>query len=176
MSMENGRRAVVKWVIYGLLMLVMFILQEYVFSRLKIVGVSPILMGSLAVCVGMYEGAGAGAVYGAVCGILLYARPGSSELIYSLIFAAGGAAAGVFCENLMTKGLPSALLLSLAANTLAMLSFFVFIMWISGRAGPMALVSVGLPEVIYSTVGAVICEPPARFISRAAGGLPEDER
>lgn len=175
MSMENGRRAVVKWVVYALLALIVFILQEYLFSELKIFGVSPILLGSLSVCVGMFEGAGAGAVYGALCGAAMYARPGSSELMYALVFAAGGAAAGILCENFMTKGLPSALLLSLITNGLATLIFFVFIMWIPGRAGASALIEVGIIEILYSTAGALLCRPAVWFINHAARNSVEDE-
>ena len=168
MSMENGRRAIVKWVVYAVLLIVVFLLQEYVFSALRIFGVCPILMGSLAVCVGMNEGAGAGAVYGAVCGAVMYARPGSSELMYALVFAAGGVLAGVLCENILTKGIAGALLLSLATNALATLIFFIFVMWIPGRAGMTALIQVGLVEIAYSTAGTLVTWAPTRFISRAA--------
>ena len=175
MSMENGRRAIVKWGVYAVLLLVVFLLQEYVFSALRIFGVCPILMGSLAVCVGMCEGAGAGAVYGAVCGAVMYARPGASELMYALVFSAGGALAGVLCENIMTRKIAGALLLSLAANAAGTLLFFTFVMWIPGRAGLTALMQVGLIEIVYSTAGTLLAWPAARFISRAAKPGETDE-
>lgn len=170
------RAVIVKWVAYALLTVAVFLVQEYLFPNFEIFGVSPILMGSLAVCVGMYEGAAAGAVYGAVAGVMMYAHPGSAELMYALIFGAGGAAAGVLCEHVLTKGLPSALLGALAANSLATLMFFVFVMWLPGRAELAAFVQVGLVEIAYSTAGVLLVYPAVRLIVRASGGGEGEER
>ena len=174
MRMADARRAIVKWVVYVLLLLAVFAVQEYLFPALRIFGVAPIFMGTLAVCVGMCEGAAAGAVFGAVCGAMMYASSGSSELINMLVYAAGGAAAGVLCESILSRGLPGALLLSLAANAAATVLFFIFVMWIPGRAGVSALVTVGAVEAVYSTAGVLFIWPAARGISLAANPGAEE--
>lgn len=169
------RRTVLKWTIYALLAIATFLLQEYLFTRLEIRGVSPLLMGSLAVCVGMWEGSVAGAVFGGISGAMLYTMGGGSELFYAAAYAVGAAATGSLCEHVMNRRLASALLASLVTNAAAVITFFVMTMLIPGRAGLMAFVEVGLIEIAYSTAATLAAYPAVRFISRGLRDAREDE-
>lgn len=167
---------VLKWTIYALLAAVMFLLQEYLFTRLEIRGVNPVLMGSLAVCVGMWEGSVAGAVYGGVCGAMLYTMGGGGELFYAAAYAVGAAATGSLCEHVMNRRLASAALCAFVTNAAAVSVFFVMVMLMPGRAGLAAFLEVGLIEIGYSTAATLLAYPAVRFISHGLrGGRDNDD-
>ncbi len=173
--MQILKKNVPKWAIYALLAIVCFCAQEYVFAYLKIAGVSPILLGSLAVCVGMFEGGAAGAIFGGACGLMLYAAGGSSELLYAAIYAVGAAAVGSLCEHLMNRRLASALLAALCVNAAATLLYFTVVMLLPGRAGLDAFVTIGLLEIVYSAATALISYPAVRLIAKSFAESDEED-
>ncbi len=166
-------RFVVKWVLYAILGVAAIIAQRYVFSRLDIAGITPILMGSLAVAVGMFEGAAPGAIYGCLCGFMMYTSGGNSELLYATVYASGGFAAGMLCDRLLKKNIAGAMLASLVVNAVAGLLYFIFLMWLPGRAGLYAMLRAGLPEIAYSTALMPLMYAPVRLLSRMAGSAED---
>lgn len=170
----NGKLALVmKWALYAALAVITAVVQKYVFSRLDIFGITPLLLGGLAVCIGMFEGAAAGAICGGLLGAFMYATNTGVELLYAAAYSCGGFAAGMFCEQLMGKKLAVAMLMSLALNATACVLFFILIMWLPGRAGLFAMLRVGLPEIIYSTAVTPLIYLPVRLLAKASGSLDE---
>lgn len=164
---------IMKWVLYAAIAVIIAVMQKYVFSRLDIFGITPLLLGGLAVCIGMFEGAAAGAICGGLLGAFMYATNTGVELLYAAAYACGGFAAGMLCEQLMGKKLAVAMLLSLALNAATCVLFFVLIMWLPGRAGLFAMLRVGLPEIIYSTAVTPVVYLPVRLLAKVGGSLEE---
>lgn len=164
---------IMKWVLYAVIAVITAVLQKYIFSRLDIFGITPLLLGGLAVCIGMFEGAAAGAICGGLLGAFMYATNTGVELLYAAVYACGGFTAGMLCEQLMGKKLAVAMLMSLALNAAACVLFFVLIMWLPGRAGPLAMLRVGLPEIIYSTAVTPVVYLPVRLLAKVGGSLEE---
>lgn len=170
----NAKLALVmKWALYAALAVMTAVMQKYVFSRLEIFGITPLLLGGLAVCIGMFEGAAAGAICGGLLGAFMYATNTGVELLYALVYSCGGFASGMLCAQLMGKKLAVAMLLSLAINAAACVLFFILIMWLPGRAGLFAMLRVGLPEIAYSTAVTPLVYLPVRLLAKASGSLEE---
>lgn len=105
----------IKWLLYTLATLVLFLLQG-VLQDLRLLGVLPFLYPVMAATLSMYEGAFAGTAYslalGAVCDLLL---PGPIPCFYTLVFPLAGLCAGLMARNWLPAGFPCCLASSAVA-------------------------------------------------------------
>lgn len=143
---------VFKWGTYLLLILVAYVLQTTT-SLFVILGVKPLLLAPLAVCIAMFEGEFAGAVFGALAG--LYCDLGAGQLFGSngLVLMLCCFAAGLLVHVLMRPTLTACLILS--GGTLLVRGLFDFFfnlaLWDYDGISRILLTNI-LPVVLYSLV------------------------
>ena len=148
--MMEKRRFLIKWFFYIALLWIFAVLQFMVFSRLRIGGTAPNLLPLLVVAVAVFEGPRGGGVYGFAAGLLLDAFQYPAEGFFTLFLMLGALAASVLTRRLFRRSLPIALLLSFLMLVYINLLYFLVFALVTGRAGPMALLTVCLPEILVS--------------------------
>ena len=163
------KRLCIKWFFYGMLLWIFTILQFMIFPQLKIAGVTPNLIPALVTAVAIFEGAHGGGAYGFVAGLFLDAFLYASEGFFALLLLLGALAAGYLARHLFRKTLLTTLLFSLTMLTLINLLYFIIFQLIPGRAGFMALLTVSVPEILYSMPFAVAFYFLARGVNRRWG-------
>ncbi len=73
---------------YGLYMLVLLILQNILFTQLRIFGVCPMILPAAAVAMGMFEGATWGPVFSLILGIFADMAFVENTVFFTLVFPA----------------------------------------------------------------------------------------
>ena len=103
------------WTLYGVLFLLIAVLQTVVFGRARFFGVKLTLIPVCIACVSMLAGAEAGALYG-LCG-------GAMHIV---LLTVCGAVIGYICDRYLVRQLLSAILMSLLALVFCQTLLFLF--------------------------------------------------
>ena len=162
----DRRREVIKWAIYVALAIVFSMVETRLMPHIRVFGVSPGFGAALTAAVAIYEGAAGGAAFGLVCGALEYLSPGNSELIYMLVYMIGGYTAGALCDYMLNRSILSALLVTVALNTAAVLIYFIFMVALPRHAGLSALATAGLAEIFMCSAVTPLAYFPVKEIAR----------
>lgn len=143
------RDFITKWFIFALALLPIWFLECYVFDRLRIFGVTPMMLPMAAVAVAVLEGGMAGGGFGLAVGILCDALYHGTGGAMTLALCALGVAAGFAAQYLVRQNLVGCLLCS--AGALALIDGFR-VLWrlFGGVAALPALLRVAVPEVLVS--------------------------
>ncbi len=172
----EGRRYLdlLKWSLYVINAVMILFLQDYLFVHFKIFGVHPMFAAAVVSSVALFEGALPGAVFGMFIGFVHALPINGGEGYFAFVYAASGFICGAVCEYMFGKRLVTVLLWSFIINVVVTLGYFFFYFFIPGKAGGMALVSTGIPEMIYSSAVTPIAYFPIREVARRLG-TEEDE-
>lgn len=137
-----------KWLVYAVAFLPVWFLESYVLSRIKLFGVSPMLLPLAAVAVAVLEGGAAGGAFGLFVGAVcdaMYHTGGAMTLGLTLL----GAAAGITAQYRVRQNLVGCLICS--AGALFLLDF-CRVGWrlLAGVAPLGPLLRVAVPEILLS--------------------------
>ena len=141
---------ILKWSSYVLLIIIAYVLQTTT-SLFVIFGVKPLLLAPLAVCIAMFEGEFAGAIFGAVAG--LFCDLGSGQLFGSngLVLMLCCFASGLLVHVLMRPTLLTCMILS--GGTLLLRGMFDFFfnlaLWDYDGISRVLLTNI-FPVILYS--------------------------
>ncbi len=106
---KKQRRSLLKWSLYGIVLLILSLLQDVVLCRMRINGATTELIPCAIILITLVEGAESGCVF-SLSAALCYLFSGSSPGIYTMVlipFLAIGAA--VFRQSYLQKGFGAAL-------------------------------------------------------------------
>ncbi len=141
----------IKWGVYALAALPVWLLELYVLNRFPVLGVSPMLMPLAAVAVAVLEGATAGGGFGLFTGILCDAAYHDTDGGMTLGLCLIGVCAGALSRYALRQNLAGCLLCSLGALTA--IDAVRILVRLLQRAAPLeALLAVALPEIAWSMV------------------------
>lgn len=166
-------KKVKKWALYTGLALIVMLLQEFLFTKLRIFGVHPMLGGVLTAVIAMSEGGVGGSVFGLFVGILQDTATVGYEGYYSIVYLICGLLAGFVCDYMFRKNILTAFLWSLICSSAATLVYFMLFFLITGRAGVAALWQVALPEIAYSALMTPLVYFPAMRIAEISSQKAE---
>ena len=141
--MKIKSRALLKILILVPFLLVIYILQATVFSRLRIFNVTPLLLPLAAAAIAISEGSVKGGAFGLVAGMLCDLSFSQPTIQFTLALTAVGIATGLMAETLLVKNFTTYLLCS--ALTLVFCSVcqaFPFIFFREVSLAPLLAVSV----------------------------------
>ena len=103
------------WTLYGVLFLLIAVLQTVVFGRARFFGVKLTLIPVCIACVSMLAGAEAGALYGLCCGTVWCFTGAAGGAMHIVLLTVCGAVIGYLCDRYLVRQLLSAVLMSLLA-------------------------------------------------------------
>jgi rod shape-determining protein MreD len=157
--------SVLKFIAYGLFLIILFILQAMVFPRLAIGGIKPLIIPIAVIGVSMFEGGARGCVFGLFAGLLCDISLDSPTIAFTLLLTAAGIIMSMLTQYVMTRGFPSFLFSSVI---LLMLSSFAQVcsLIVYGYAGMGQLISPILKQTLYSMAFTIPVYYTIRRLSR----------
>lgn len=140
-----------KWGLYGLALLLIFVLQTMVFSQFQVFGVCPMLVPVAVAVVAVWEGPAGGAGFGIAAGVLCDASLYNTDGFFTIVLMLAGLLSGLAAEHVLNSGFLSSVLCSLGSLVGIDLIRSVE-MLIREQPTMAALLRVAVPEVLYSLV------------------------
>lgn len=151
-------------IIYALLFIVLFILQDLLVAHIRILGVRAMLVPAAVVAVGLFDGGVWGGFVGLAAGVFCDMGYAEHTVLFTVLFTVGGFFSGVLGKYLLHKGFVSYITLAavvMAVITLCQMFPFLFFSDTDVRA----VWRTGLIQFLWSTVWAVPIYFPCRSIA-----------
>ena len=151
-------------IIYALLFLVLFVLQDLVISHITVFGVRALLIPAAVVAIGLLDGGAWGGFAGLAAGFFCDMGLSEQTVLFTILFAAIGFFCGALGKYLLHKGFVSYLvltLIALAIITFCQMARFLFFT----DTDALAVYRIGLIQVLYSLAWAVPIYLPCRSIA-----------
>lgn len=159
-DLSKLRRAI----IYGLLLLVVFLIQDLLVSRITIRGVHPMLIPAAIVAVGLFDGGLWGGFVGLTAGIFMDMGYPEHVVLFTVLLAFAGFFSGVLGKYLLHKGFLSYMTLSiLAAAVITFCQMFRFLFFTDTDSW--AVLRTGLIQFLWSLPWAVPIYFPCKTIA-----------
>jgi len=150
--------------IHALVLLLLYVLQAMVFSRLRILGIAPLILPLAVVGVAIFEGPSWGGGFGLAAGVLCDIAFLGSTALFTILLTAIGMGVGLLSEYLLRHGFPSYCLCGVAA-LIAVAALQMFPLLVFFRQPPLALLRVAVLQTLYSILFIV----PLYYVARALG-------
>ena len=154
-------RRILQYILYMFLSLM---LQNMVFTQIRPFGVCPMVLPSVCVAVGMFQGSTWGAVFALVMGIFADMAIVENTLLFTVLFPAIAFFSGFVCQFFVNRRFFAFMGLSLAAAfvtaTVQMVATSVGDAW-----SPVMLKTVALLTIWSMPPSILAYFPPARWIS-----------
>ncbi len=147
----NRRDMIHKWLIYGLGLIPVWLLDAYILPRYPVMGVAPSLLPVAVAAVAVLEGTFAGTGFGLAVGLLWeLAYPGGfGGLVLGMALAgmlAGGVAQYLLRQSLLSCLLCSGVILSVLDGLRVLTGLFI-------NAAPLSvLLRIAVPEILLSLI------------------------
>ncbi len=144
-DLSKLRRAV----LYALLFMVLFFLQDHVLSHIPLLGVRPMLVPAAVAAIGLFDGGLWGGCLGLLAGYFCDMSFTESSFLFTILLAGVGFFAGVLGQFFLRRGFFS--YVALAALTLAVITFgqmFRFLFFTDTNAA--AVWRTGLLQLLWS--------------------------
>ena len=158
-----------KWLVYGLGLLLLWLMDAYILPRFPLFGFTPMLLPLAAAAVAVLEGAFAGAGFGLSVGLLweLTYPGGFGGLIIGL--TAAGMAMGVVSQYALRQSFPGFLVCS--AGLLFLLDGLrTLLRLLTHTASLGQLLSVAIPECLLTMLWSPVVWLVFRAVHRRVGG------
>ena len=163
--MSDSTKRLLRWALIHLaVLLVLFLLQDMVFSLLRIFGVTPLILPLAVVGVGLFEGPTWGGMFGLAAGVLCDTAFSNTTVLFTILLTAMGMGIGLLSNFLLSRGFSSYMLCS-AVAVIAIAFFQMFGLLVYLGESPQALLRVGIVQSLYSLLFAV----PLYYLTRALG-------
>lgn len=159
-DLSKLRRAV----IYALLFLVLFVLQDLIVSRIRILGVRAMLVPAAVVAVGLFDGGAWGGFVGLIAGVFCDMGYAEHTVLFTVLLAAAGFFVGVLGKYLLHRGFVS--YITFAAVTLAIVTLCQMFPFLFFSDTDLRYVwRTGIVQLLWSLVWAVPVYFPLRSIA-----------
>ena len=154
-------------IIYALLLLALFVLQDLVISHITVLGVRAMLIPAAVVAIGLMDGGAWGGFVGLASGFFCDIGYSEQTVLFTVLFAAVGFFCGVLGKYMLHKGFVSYIVLFLVSmSVITLCQMFRFLFFTDTDAA--AVYRTGLIQLLYSLVWAV----PVYFPCRSAAARP----
>lgn len=161
------RDDILRWTAYGLALLLVMGAERLILNRIPVYGAIPVLLPLALVACAVLEGAKAGAAYGIAVGVLMTVGAGGGHWRV-IVCSAAGLGAGLLARYVIRHDFVGHLLCCLAVLLLR-LAWCVGVRLLDGAATAEVLLSVAIPELLWSMVLSVPVYFLYRFVCRRWG-------
>lgn len=147
-------------IILILIALVIYFLQENLFSWFTIAGVMPNLFVIFALFIGLFSGRNEGTIYGIIIGLILDIAVGNRIGIYTITLAGVGLAAGIFAKN-FSKDSRLTIMLMVAGFTFSFetIVYFLNYLILDTNVEIFIFLKILIIEVVYNILITIIIYP-----------------
>lgn len=162
--MEIDKSKIKNFLRMTLFLFVLYIFQAFVFPRVLLFGVKPLILPVAAIGVGYFSGGIKGGVFGLLCGLLCDASFDSTPL-FTFLLPLLGLAAGMASEYFLIPGPPSYILCSFGG--LLIISFFQMFSFVVFRGTRIASAAeTALYQSLYSLIFALLLYWPEHLLTK----------
>lgn len=148
---------------YWLFMFLALVVQNMLFTQVRIFGVCPMLLPAVAIAVGMFEGASWGAVFGLILGIFSDMAFVENTITFTVLFPALAFATGFVAQFFINRRFFAFMGAALAGALITALVQMVRVIALDGWSGTM-LITVALQTLLSLPPSALAYFPPAKWI------------
>lgn len=151
-------------VVYALVFIVLFIVQDLLVSHIRIFGVRALFVPAAVVAIGLFDGGLWGGLFGLAAGLFCDMGYAEQTVLFTVLFAAAGFFSGVLGKYLLHKGFVSYIVLffiTMAVTTLCQMFPFLFF----SDTDSAAVWRTGLIQLLWSMPWAVPIYFPCRSIA-----------
>ena len=164
--MTRERKQTVRTVIiYAVFLIIVYILQAEVFTRIRILGCIPALLPLAAVGVAMLEGSGRGGVFGLFAGILCDVSFNQPAALMTLTLTLVGWIVGRLAETVVRRGFLAFIVVSFCALLLvSFVQMFGQLFFEHAPAG--ALLKTALGQTLVTLIFTLPMYPVLKYLSK----------
>lgn len=164
---QQQRRSLIKWVLYAALMILLSVLQDVIFSQLRVNGAATDLVPCAIFLVCLAEGTERGSVFALICS-LLFLFSGTAPGPYAMVFSTALAVVvTAFRQGYLQKGFFASMLCTLVAMFVYELALFgigLFLQLTTAQRLTSFLITAALTMLAAPILYAIV-----RFISKIGG-------
>jgi len=164
MLSDATKNRIVRILLHALVLLLIYVLQTMVFSRLRLFGIAPLILPLAVVGVALFEGPSWGSGFGLAAGVLSDMAFSDHVVLFTILLTCLGMGIGLLSDYLLSRGFPSFFLCGAATLILIamaqMFGFFIFL-----RQSPFALLGAAGMQTLYSLLFTV----PTYYLARSLG-------
>lgn len=162
---ERKRRTAVKVLVLGPYLVLLYILQSTVFTRISLFGAKPLILPLAAVGAALFGGRTEGGVFGLFAGMLMDLSCNQPTVEFTLVLTFTGLLLGILSDTALVQGFPS-YLLSALIELLVCSAVQVMILTVVNGVSPALLLGTALRQCLSSLVFSVPLYYISRFLSR----------
>ncbi len=165
---RNKHRTLVKALILAPYLILLYILQSTVFTRLTLMGEKPLLLPMAVAGIALFLGRVDGGVFGLFAGMLTDLSYNQATVQFTLLLTLMGIFLGILSDTVLVQGFPSFLVSSVLE--LLLISAFQALSLVVLRGAPLSVTAaVGLRQSVYSLIFAIPVYYVSRFLCRVMG-------
>ena len=136
---------------HTLFLIMLYICQAMVFSELRILGCSPLIIPLGVVGVALFEGAAWGGGFGLAAGVLCDISFSETIFMFTILMTAIGMGVGLLSEFVLARGFPSYFLCCIAV-LLAVAFFQMFPLFVFDKVNWRPISETALIQTLYSMI------------------------
>ena len=164
---DGSKQIILRILLHGAVLAVLYVLQGMVFSRLRIFGIAPLILPLAVIGVGLFEGPTWGGGLGLAAGVLSDTALFGAPVLFTILLTAIGMGVGLGSDYLLSRGFPSFFLCSVAG--LFVIAFFqMFGLLVYLGESPLALLRVAILQTTYSLLFLLPIYYLTRYLGRRA--------
>ena len=164
---DATKQSIIRALIHTVVLLLLYVLQGMVLSRLRIFGIAPLILPLAVIGVGLFEGPTWGGMFGLFAGVLSDSMLFGTTALFAVLLTALGMGVGLASNYLLSRGFPSFFLCSIAALLLiAFCQMFALLVYLG--ESPLALIRVAVLQTTYSLFFALPLYYLTRYLGRRA--------
>lgn len=166
---KTKHETLIRYSLYVPVLILLYILQSAIFSRLPILGAKPLIIPIAAICIAVLEGSVRGGVLGLISGILCDISFNHPPIIFTLAMTVICLAVGLLADYVLARGFPT-FLASCVVSLLVCAYIQMSGILLSGGSFA-ALAVMAFKQLLYSLLFAV----PIYYLMRSISRIPKTQ-
>ncbi len=162
---KRRNRTFIKVLVFLPYLILLFLLQSTVFTRVTVLGMKPLILPIAVVGMSLFKGRITGGVFGLFSGMLMDLAYNQPTVEFTLILTITGIFFGVLSETVLVQGFPSFLLCS-ALQLVICSACEVLVLSVLAGAPVAALLGTAVSQCLGSIIFAVPFYYVSRFLNR----------
>jgi len=158
-------RRAVKVLLYAITLIIIYLLQTFVFAEIRLLCVKPLLIPLAVVGVAIFEGSMAGGVFGIFAGMLFDISYSQPLIEYTILFTLLGIVIGLLSDYVLSRRFPSYLLCCVIV-LIIIAAVQVLGMALFSDAEMSDLIDVAWKQTVYSIIFILPLYFPVKAIGR----------
>lgn len=166
---KTKHETLIRYSLYVPVLILLYVLQSTLFSRLPIMGAKPLIVPIAAICIAVFEGSVRGGVLGLISGILCDMSFNHPPIVFTIAMTVICLAVGLLSDYVLARGFPTFLACCVVSLLVCAYIQMSGILLSGGAFSALALMA--LKQLIYSLLFSV----PVYYLMRSISRIPKTQ-